>query len=106
MSTLRNSVMLIGIPTRPVMNSEEKQASFKLTVNNIYNGGCPTTNTFDCVGHGEIAQRVVRTVIEGKQLAINGSLRNYDYQDRMGDTHTHTEIVLSDIFPIDKTKED
>lgn len=105
MSTIRNSVLLVGRPTKPVMNSEEKQASFKIVVTNDFNSGCQTNNTFDCVAHGEKASRVVRSVQEGNLLAIDGVLRNYDYQDRLGDTHTHTEIEVSDFFLIEKTKE-
>ncbi len=108
MSTMRNSVMMIGIPTKPVMNSEEKQASFKLAVADSYkSGGCymPRTFTFDCVANGEVAKRVVQKVEEGRQLAIDGSLRCYGYQDRVGDTHTHTEIEVFDIFLIETAKE-
>ena len=108
MSTMRNSVMLIGRPTKPVMNSEENQASFKLVVTDERKvDGCYTTNTFrfDCVAKGKVAQRVVQKVEEGMRLAIDGSLRSYDYQDKVGDTHTHTEIEVFDIFLIDKPKE-
>lgn len=96
---MRNNVMLIGQPTQPVMNSEEKTASFKLAVAEN-NTGC--AYTFDCVAMEKVAQRVVQQVKEGVQIAIDGSLRNFNYCDRMGDTHTHTEIVVSDIFLIDK----
>ena len=108
MSTMRNSVMLIGRPTKPVMNSEENQATFKLVVTDERKlDGCyiPRTFRFDCVANGRVAKRAVRDVVEGMKLAIDGSLRCYDYQDKVGDTHTHTEIEVFDIFLIDKPKE-
>ena len=107
MSTMRNSVMLIGRPTKPVMNSEENQATFKLVVTDErkVDGCCiPRTFRFDCVANGRVAQRVVQKVEEGIRLAVDGSLRSYDYQDKVGDTHTHTEIEVFDIFLIDKPK--
>ena len=105
MSTMRNDVMLIGFPTKPVMDSENKKARFKLSVKEDYKNGCGIVNVFDCVGYEKMAQRIVANVNEGKEIAIDGSLRNYDYQDRLGDTHTRTEIVLHDLFIIDKRKD-
>ena len=104
MSTMRNDVMLIGFPTKPIMDSENKKASFKLSVKDDSKHSCGKSNVFDCVGYENMAQRIVAHVVEGKEIAIDGSLRNYDYQDRLGDTHTHTEIVLHDLFVIDKRK--
>lgn len=104
MSTMNNSVMLIGYPTKPVMDSENKKASFKLVVTEWRNGA-NCTNTFDCVAMKEMANRVVQRVEEKKRIAIEGGLRCYDYQDRVGETHTHTEVEVHDLFLIDKVKE-
>ena len=102
MSTMRNNVMLIGYPSQPVMDSENKKATFKLTVKDDSKNGCQKVNVFDCAGYGNVAQRIVSQVNGSREIAIDGSLRNYDYQDRMGDTHTHTEIVVNDLFIIRK----
>lgn len=48
MSTMRNSVMLIGRATKPIMDTERQQATFKLVVEDSVNKTC-ITNTFDCV---------------------------------------------------------
>lgn len=40
MSTMRNNVMLIGYPSQPVMDSENKKATFKLTVKDDIKNGC------------------------------------------------------------------
>lgn len=103
MSTMRNSVVLIGRPKfNPIMNNEEHKASFKLVVPD---GSTGCSYTFDCVANGRVAQRVVQKVEEGMKLAIDGSLRSYDYQDRVGYTHTHTEIEVFEIFLIETAKE-
>lgn len=101
MSTMRNSVMLIGRATKPIMDTERGQATFKIVVEDSVNKTC-ITNTFDCVARAERAQRVVRNIKQGQQVAIDGGLRNHDYTDRLGDTHTHTEIEIYDIFPIER----
>ena len=101
MSTMRNSVMMIGRATKPVVDSERGQATFKLVVTESFQKTC-ATNTFDCVATGNMVQRVARNVKQGQKVAIDGSLRNHDYTDRLGDTHTHTEIEIFDIFPIER----
>lgn len=99
---MRNSVMLIGRPTKP-MAQEYKMATFKLIVRE--NNDSQKHYRFDCVAYGTAAKRVLSKVEEGMQIAIDGSLRNFDYEDRQGHTHTHTEIVVNDLFLIDKPKE-
>lgn len=98
---MRNSVMLIGRATKPIMDTERGQATFKIVVEDSVNKTC-VTNTFDCMARAERAQRVVRDIKQGQRVAIDGSLRNHDYTDRLGDTHTHTEIEIFDIFPIER----
>ena len=102
MSTMRNSVMLIGIPTKPIMtNSYGKEtASFKLAVRD--DNDKQTIYNFDCVGYDGVVQRILRFVEQGRMVAIDGKLRCFDYEDNRGATHTHTEIVVTDLFNIDK----
>ncbi len=80
MSTMRNSVMMIGRATKPVVDSERGQATFKLVVTESFQKTC-ATNTFDCVATGNMVQSVARNVKQGQQVAIDGSLRNHDYTD-------------------------
>lgn len=93
--------MLIGYPTQPIMDSERNEASFKLSVTE-YNKGCQNTHVFDCIGKERLAQRIVANVKEGKEIAIDGSLRNNDYEDGLGQCHTYTWIVVNDLFIIGK----
>ena len=94
--------MLIGIPNQPLMLCESS-ASFKLAVRD--DKELQKNYIFDCIGYGTIAKRIVSKVKEGVELAIEGSLRNFNYEDGMH-THTHTEIVVHDLFVIGETKEE
>lgn len=42
MSTMRNSVMMVGRPTRPTMDTERGQATFKIVVEDSVNKTCIT----------------------------------------------------------------
>ena len=94
--------MLIGRPTKPMAHAD-KMATFKLIV--MDNNDQQKHYRFDCVAYGIAAKRVLSKVEEGMQIAIDGSLRNFDYEDIQGHTHTHTEIVVHDLFLIDKPNE-
>ena len=80
MSTMRNSVMLIG---RPGAEPEMK---------NLNN-------------NGKVADRVERLVKKGLLIAIDGSLRNNEWTDDKGQRHYVTEVLINDLFPIEKAKE-
>ncbi len=101
---MKNSVMLIGYPTQPVMDSENRKASFQLVVTEWKNGS-NIANTFDCIALNDMATRIVQRVVKKKRIAIDGSLRSYDYKDRLGDTHTKIEIEVSNLFVIDATRD-
>lgn len=103
MSTMRNSVMLIGYPTQPKMDSGNRTASFNLSVKGEGKDK-QKTYTFFCVGFDTVAQRIVANIKEGLQTAIDGSLRQFEYKDHNG-YHIQTEIVVHDMFIIDKRKD-
>ena len=112
MSTMRNSVMLIGRPgaepeTKTFNNS--KMARFRIAVNerrrNANNEWVDNTQWFPVVAWGTTADRVEKQVKKGQMVAIDGSLRNNEWTDDKGQRHTVTEIWIHDIFPIEKSKE-
>ena len=109
MSTMRNSVVLIGIPTQPIIKdgkSVVKFAIFKLAVTETYknanNEYVTCTNVFDCYGNGKIDERIAKTVKEGKELAIDGKLRRFEWNDPGTGHHSDVRIELDDLFPICK----
>ena len=113
MSTMRNSVMLIGRPgAEPEMknaSNNQKVARFRLAVNegrkNANNEWVENTQWFSIVAFGYQAERVEKVVRKGKQVAIEGSLRNNDWTDQNGIRHSTTEVWISDLFPIEMEKQ-
>ena len=112
MSTMKNSVMLIGRPgTEPEMRTfnNNKKARFSLAVTeskkNANGEWVNDTQWFPIVAWGSAADRVERMVKKGLTVAIDGSLRNNEWTDDKGQRHIVTEILLHDLFPVDKVKE-
>ena len=112
MSTMRNSVMLIGRPgaepeVKTINNS--KIARFRIAVNesrkNANGEWVNDTQWFNLVAWGKTADRVANNVRKGLQIAIEGSLRNNEWTDDKGQRHTSTEIYVNDLFLIDKVKD-
>ena len=48
-----------------------------------------------------MAERVAKVVKKGKRIAIEGELRNNDWKDNNGVSHSSTEIWLNDLLVID-----
>lgn len=112
MSTMRNSVMLIGRPgAEPEMKTfnNSKIARFRIAVNESRknaNGEWVTdTQWFPIVAWGPVADRVEKNVKKGKRIAIDGSLHNNEWTDDKGQRHSTTEIWVNDLFLIDFEKE-
>ena len=97
MSTMRNSVMLIGRPDKDVL---EAPVAFNLIVTEKIrdretNGYKNFSQSFRCVCENETtASKMVGRVQKGKQIALDGSLRV--------DKEAHCEILINDFFLIDK----
>ena len=112
MSTMRNSVMLIGRPgAEPEVKnlSNNKVARFRLAVDerrmNANREWVNNTQWFTLVAWGKTADRVERNVKKGLQVAVEGSLRNNEWTDDKGLRHSNTEIWINDLFLIDRVKE-
>ena len=110
MSTMRNSVMLIGRPgADPEMrnlNSNGKVARFRLAVNerrkNANREWVNDTQWFNMVAWGNLAERVENNVRKGMQMAIEGTLRNNEWTDDKGQRHSTTEIWINDMILMEK----
>ena len=112
MSTMRNSVTLIGRPgADPEMKifNNNKKARFSIAVSenkkNANGEWVSDTQWFPIVAWGAVADRVERSVKKGKRIAIEGSLRNNEWTDDKGQRHSVTEIWIHDFIPIDWEKE-
>ena len=112
MSTMRNSVMLIGRPgADPEMKTfnNSKKARFSLAVTenkkNANGEWVNDTQWFPIIAWGAIADRVEKNVKKGKRIAIDGSLRNNEWTDKNGQRHLSTEIHLNNFILLDWGKE-
>ena len=113
MSTMRNSVMLIGRPgAEPEvrnLSNNNRVARFSLAVDerrmNANREWVNDTQWFRIVAWGKTVDRVERNVKKGLQVAIEGSLRNNEWTDDKGQRHSSTEIWINDLFPIERIKE-
>ncbi len=111
---MRNSVMLIGRPgAEPEMktlNNNQKIARFSMAVNEPYtnanNEHVNATSWFNIVAWNGLADRVMKAVRKGKQIAIEGTLRNNDWTDKDGNRRFSTEIWLNDLFPLEFEKKE
>ena len=92
-----NSVMMTGLVRRPLVQAD-KVATFILSVKD---GNDTTKNyMFDCVAYGTLAKRIASKVRDGAKVTIEGSLRSFSYEDRLGHKHIHTDILVNDITMI------
>ena len=113
MSTIRNSVMLIGRPgAEPEIKNvgnNSKRARFSLAVTerqrNANNEWVNNTQWFNIIAWGLTAERVQKVVKKGQQIAIDGKLRNNEWTDDKGQRHYVTEVWANDLFLIDWEKE-
>ena len=113
MSTMRNSVMLIGRPgaepeTRTFDNNRIV-TRFNLAVHeqhtNANNERVETTQWFKVVAWDKTAERVAQVVRKGKRIAIDGVLRNSDWTDTNGVRHNATEIHLNNFLLLEWGKD-
>ena len=113
MSTMRNSVMLIGRPgAEPEVrnfSNNNKVARFRLAVTeshrNANNEWVNDTQWFTLVAWGKLADRVENNVKKGLQVAVEGTLRNNEWTDDKGQRRSNIEVWVNDLFLIDKVKD-
>ena len=110
MSTLRNSVTLVGRPGADPevknLNDNKKVARFNLAVNESYKNAndewVNTTQWFPVVAWNGVADRAEKVIKKGLQVAIDGKLRNNEWKDDKGQHHSVTEIWLEDFIVLEK----
>ena len=86
-----------------------RMARFRLAVNerkrNANNEWVDNTHWFPIVAWGNVADRVMKNVQKGRQVAVAGSLRNNEWTDDKGQRHSSTEVWISDVFLVEKSKD-
>jgi single-strand DNA-binding protein len=105
MKSLRNSVQLIGNlgldPETKELNNGKKMVKFSLATNETYidADGKKVTNTqwHHLIAWGNNAKIAGQYLKKGHEVAIEGKLVHRNYDDKDGNTHYITEIVVNEI---------
>jgi single-strand DNA-binding protein len=110
MNALRNSVRLIGHlgedPKVRKVDSGRTVANFTVATNEIYknsNGEKVSETTWHrLVAWGQPAEVAEKYLKKGSEIAVDGRLINRSYEDKTGEKHFVTEILVNNILLLDK----
>jgi single-strand DNA-binding protein len=110
MNALRNSVRLIGrlgdSPKVRKLDSGKTVANFNIATNEIHfdqNGNKVSETTWHrLVAWGKQAETAEKYLRKGSEVAVEGKLTNRQYDDRNGEKHFITEIVVNSMLMLDK----
>lgn len=110
MSTLRNTVQLIGHvgqePEIVNLESGKKLAKFSIATNEFRKNakGEKTTETqwHNIVVWGKTADIVEKFVVKGKEIGVEGRLNNRSYEAKDGSKRYFTEIICSELLLLGK----
>ncbi len=106
MSTLRNTVQLIGHvgndPEIVNLESGKKLAKFSVATNESYKNakGEKITDTqwHNIVAWGKTAELIENYVPKGKEVGIEGKLTSRSYEDKEGVKRYVTEVVCNELL--------
>lgn len=96
-----NQVVLIGRLTRDpelrfIPNSGTAVARFSLAVNREFKReGQPDADFFNIVVWGKSAENCANYLKKGRLCAVNGNLRNNNYEDKNGVKHYNVEVIAN-----------
>lgn len=114
MSTLRNSVRLIGHlggnpEVREIANGK-KVARFSLATNETYKdqSGKKVTETqwHNLIAWNKTADICEKYLVKGKEIAIEGKLTSRNWEDKDGIKRTTTEIIINEILMLSNGQKD
>jgi single-strand DNA-binding protein len=110
MNALRNNVRLIGNlgddPKVRKLDSGKTVANFSIATNEIYRdskGEKQSETTWHrLVAWGKQAEVVENYVKKGSEIAIDGKISNRSYEDKNGEKHYITEILVNSVLLLGK----
>lgn len=110
MNALRNSVRLIGnlgdAPKVRKLESGKTVANFSIATSEIYydqNGKKVSETTWHrLTAWGKQAEIAENYLKKGSEIAVEGKLTNRSYEDKNGEKHYITEVVVNSILLLDK----
>lgn len=105
MSTLRNSVRLVGrvgnTPETKTFDNGTKVILSLATSDFYYNDKkekIETTQWHNIVAWGKTAELIQKYVEKGKEIAVEGKLTYRTYEDKEGVKRSITEIVINEVL--------
>jgi len=110
MNALRNSVRLLGHlgedPKVRKLDGGKTVANFSIATNEIYrdqNGIKQSETTWHrLVAWGKQAEIAEKYLKKGSEISIEGKLTNRSYEDKDGEKHYITEVVINQMLMLDK----
>ena len=110
MNALRNNVRLIGNlgddPKVRKLDNGRTVANFSIATNEIYKNSdgekISETTWHRLVAWGKPAEVAEKYLGKGSEIAVDGRLINRSYEDKTGEKHHVTEIVINNILMLDK----
>ena len=114
MNTLRNSVQLVGHlgkdPEVTDLDKGKKLARVSMAVNEFYTSakGEKTSNTqwVNLIAWDKKAEYLSNHLVKGNDVMVQGKLSSRSYEDKSGQTKYVTEIVVNEVYKINRPKED
>jgi single-strand DNA-binding protein len=112
MNALRNSVRLLGHlgedPKVRRLESGKSVANFSIATNEVYRdsrGEKQNETTWHrLVAWGKQAEIAEKYLKKGSEITIEGKLTNRSWEDKDGEKHYITEVVVNSLLMLDKNK--
>ena len=106
MSTLRNSVQLIGnegnAPEVKTFENGKKVANLSLAINEVYTNSdgekIKDIQWHRVVAFGKTAEIIEKFVTKGKEIAIEGKLSTRSYDDKNSEKRYVTEVIVNEVI--------
>jgi len=110
MTTLRNSVQLIGRlgmdPEVKTFENDQTKVRFTMATSDYYKNKegerVEETQWHNIVAWGRIAKVAESYLNKGKEIALSGKLTNRSYDDKDGNKKYITEIIANEILMLEK----
>ena len=112
MTTLRNSVQLIGRlgndPETTTFGENKTKAKFSLATSDYYRDKdgerVEETQWHNIVAWGNTATIAEKYLKKGQEIALSGKLTHRSWDDKDGNTNYITEVIASEIVMFEKKK--
>ncbi len=108
MTTIRNSVKLIGRPgidpEVKTIGNDRKMARFTLATNDYYYNPkgerIEQTQWHNLVAWGKTAEIVEKLVKKGKEIVVEGKLSTNHWEDKEGVKHASVQVIINELLAV------